>query len=53
MSKGRYLFKITHLRQRGVEFLSAPASYYVKLREELKKSKVKIVEDLDIVCFDL
>lgn len=40
---------ITHLRQRGIEFLSAPASYYVKLREELKKSKVKIVEDLDII----
>lgn len=40
---------IEALKGRGLEFLKAPASYYENLKEQLKKSKVKIVEDLDIL----
>lgn len=29
--------------------MKAPATYYQQLKENLKKSKVKIVEDLDMV----
>ncbi|XP_054155431.1 4-hydroxyphenylpyruvate dioxygenase-like [Oppia nitens] len=37
------------LRARGLEFLKTPDSYYTQLRENLKSSKVKIVEDLDVL----
>ncbi|CAL8115530.1 unnamed protein product [Orchesella dallaii] len=35
------------LKERGTQFLQVPKSYYVKLRESLQDSKVKISEDLD------
>ncbi|KCV68556.1 4-hydroxyphenylpyruvate dioxygenase [Fonticula alba] len=38
------------LRARGVEFLSAPASYYDQLKIRLQTSAVKIAEDLDILA---
>ena len=40
---------IGNLRARGMEFLKAPSSYYQRLREQLKLSKVKIIEDLDVI----
>jgi 4-hydroxyphenylpyruvate dioxygenase len=44
---------VENLRKRGVEFLKAPDSYYVNLKEQLKKSKVKVTEDMDIVSRNL
>lgn len=40
---------VSQLRARGVEFLKCPDSYYVNLKENLKKSQVKVVEDLDVL----
>ena len=34
------------LRERGTQFLVVPGAYYTDLRERLKHSKVKIIEDL-------
>nr|XP_020456260.1 4-hydroxyphenylpyruvate dioxygenase [Monopterus albus] len=38
---------IVNLRDRGMEFLSAPDTYYDTLREKLKTTKIKVKEDLD------
>ena len=38
---------VTLLRQRGVEFLDIPASYYVNLRQNLTHTKIHVKEDLD------
>lgn len=38
---------IKNLRARGQDFLSIPDTYYKQLREKLKDSKVKVLEDLD------
>ncbi|XP_049856655.1 4-hydroxyphenylpyruvate dioxygenase isoform X2 [Schistocerca gregaria] len=38
---------ITNLKQRGMEFLSVPDSYYKMLKERLKNDNVNIMEDLD------
>lgn len=38
---------IVNLRARGMEFLSAPDTYYDALREKLKTAKIKVKEDLD------
>ncbi|RZC41963.1 4-hydroxyphenylpyruvate dioxygenase, partial [Asbolus verrucosus] len=40
---------VQNLKERGVEFLQVPDSYYEILREKLKQSKVKVAEDLDIL----
>lgn len=40
---------VGNLRARGLEFMKAPNSYYDQLRENLKKSKVVINEDLSVV----
>lgn len=32
-----------------MEFMSVPDTYYEQLREKLKHSKVKIVEDMDVL----
>ncbi|XP_019865264.1 4-hydroxyphenylpyruvate dioxygenase [Aethina tumida] len=40
---------VNNLKSRGVEFLQVPDSYYDILRENLKHSKVKIAEELDIL----
>ena len=40
---------VTNLKARGLEFIKSPNSYYVNLKEQLKTSKVKIEEDIDIV----
>ncbi|XP_036381662.1 4-hydroxyphenylpyruvate dioxygenase [Megalops cyprinoides] len=38
---------IINLRARGMDFLSAPDTYYDTLREKLKSAKIKVKEDLD------
>ncbi|KAJ8266346.1 hypothetical protein GJAV_G00129340 [Gymnothorax javanicus] len=38
---------IVNLRARGMEFLSAPDTYYKILRQKLKTAKIKVKEDLD------
>ncbi|XP_076816156.1 4-hydroxyphenylpyruvate dioxygenase-like isoform X2 [Clavelina lepadiformis] len=43
------LKSITHLRDRGMEFLTIPDSYYVKLKEKLSKSKTVVSEDMDLI----
>ncbi|KAK4318197.1 hypothetical protein Pmani_010774 [Petrolisthes manimaculis] len=40
---------IRHLKSRGMEFLSVPDTYYNQLREKLKVSKVKVVEDMNVL----
>ncbi|CAH6778907.1 Hpd [Phodopus roborovskii] len=40
---------IRHLRERGMEFLAVPASYYKLLRENLKTAKIQVKENLDVL----
>lgn len=39
--------QIVNLRARGMEFLSAPDTYYDTLRQKLETAKIKVKEDLD------
>lgn len=41
--------QIRNLKERGMEFMSVPDTYYDQLREKLKDSKVKISEDMDVL----
>lgn len=41
--------QIRNLKERGMEFMSVPDTYYDQLRENLKHSRVKISEDLDVL----
>ncbi|XP_042220146.1 4-hydroxyphenylpyruvate dioxygenase-like [Homarus americanus] len=41
--------EVQKLRERGVEFLVVPDTYYDQLREKLKSSKVRIAEDMDVL----
>ncbi|KAH8037132.1 hypothetical protein HPB51_008814 [Rhipicephalus microplus] len=38
---------ITALRERGMEFLDTPDTYYTQLREKLKTAKITVSEDLN------
>src|SRR5690606_5828971 len=38
---------IKQLRERGVEFLRTPDTYYVQLKKNLAKSATKVAESLD------
>jgi 4-hydroxyphenylpyruvate dioxygenase len=40
---------ITHLRARGVKFLTAPKAYYDALRKKLAVAPIKVVEDMDML----
>lgn len=40
---------IKKLRERGMEFLTVPDTYYEQLKEKLKASPVKIQEDLNVL----
>nr|CAH7729261.1 unnamed protein product [Callosobruchus chinensis] len=40
---------VRNLKARGMEFLQVPDTYYDALRQKLKHSKVKVVEELDIL----
>jgi 4-hydroxyphenylpyruvate dioxygenase len=57
---GVYLSQISNLKKRGAQFLKVPGTYYETLRENLKQSKVKVTEDMDVLqvfdsfkCFEL
>ncbi|XP_066227122.1 4-hydroxyphenylpyruvate dioxygenase isoform X1 [Saccopteryx leptura] len=41
--------QIRHLKQRGMEFLSAPSTYYKQLREKLKTAKIRVKESIDVL----
>lgn len=43
------LNQIVNLRARGMDFLSAPDTYYNDLRRKLKTAKIKVEEDLDVL----
>uniref|UniRef100_A0A8C9UCY8 4-hydroxyphenylpyruvate dioxygenase n=1 Tax=Serinus canaria TaxID=9135 RepID=A0A8C9UCY8_SERCA len=38
---------ITNLKQRGMQFMDVPSSYYQVLRERLKTAKIKVKENID------
>ncbi|XP_066835295.1 4-hydroxyphenylpyruvate dioxygenase isoform X2 [Anser cygnoides] len=38
---------ITNLKQRGMQFMDVPSSYYQLLRERLKAAKIKVKENID------
>uniref|UniRef100_A0A672QCC2 4-hydroxyphenylpyruvate dioxygenase n=1 Tax=Sinocyclocheilus grahami TaxID=75366 RepID=A0A672QCC2_SINGR len=38
-----------NLKERGMEFMAVPDTYYQQLKEKLKSSKVQIVEDINIL----
>ena len=37
------------MKARGLQFLEVPLTYYTTLRERLKKSKIRVTEDMDMV----
>uniref|UniRef100_I3JXN3 4-hydroxyphenylpyruvate dioxygenase n=2 Tax=Oreochromis niloticus TaxID=8128 RepID=I3JXN3_ORENI len=49
MNTSDIITTIRNLKERGMEFMSVPETYYDQLREKLKHSKVKISEDLDVL----
>lgn len=40
---------VTHLRARGLVFLTIPKAYYDNIRNNLPNMKVKITEDIDVL----
>ncbi|XP_020658392.3 4-hydroxyphenylpyruvate dioxygenase [Pogona vitticeps] len=38
---------ITNLKERGLEFMTVPSTYYQQLRERLKSAKIKVKENID------
>lgn len=40
---------ITNLKERGMEFMSVPPSYYQTLRENLQTAKIQVKENIDIL----
>ncbi|XP_077318090.1 4-hydroxyphenylpyruvate dioxygenase [Lithobates pipiens] len=40
---------ITNLKERGMEFMSVPSSYYQTLRENLQTAKIQVKENIDIL----
>uniref|UniRef100_A0A8C8Z1F0 4-hydroxyphenylpyruvate dioxygenase n=1 Tax=Prolemur simus TaxID=1328070 RepID=A0A8C8Z1F0_PROSS len=40
---------IRHLRERGMEFLAVPSTYYTQLREKLKTAKIRVKESIDVL----
>ncbi|XP_056628759.1 4-hydroxyphenylpyruvate dioxygenase [Triplophysa dalaica] len=49
MNTSDIISAIRNLKERGMEFMSVPDTYYQQLKEELKHSKVKIAEDISIL----
>ncbi|KAM8865844.1 4-hydroxyphenylpyruvate dioxygenase-like [Synchiropus picturatus] len=49
MNTSDIIAAIRNLKERGMEFMSVPDTYYQQLRETLKHSSVKIQEDLDVL----
>uniref|UniRef100_A0AAQ6AFK9 4-hydroxyphenylpyruvate dioxygenase n=1 Tax=Amphiprion ocellaris TaxID=80972 RepID=A0AAQ6AFK9_AMPOC len=49
MNTSDIITAIRNLKERGMEFMSVPDTYYNQLRENLKNSKVKVLEDVDVL----
>uniref|UniRef100_A0A665X156 4-hydroxyphenylpyruvate dioxygenase n=1 Tax=Echeneis naucrates TaxID=173247 RepID=A0A665X156_ECHNA len=49
MNTSDIITAIRNLKERGMEFMSVPDTYYEQLREKLEHSKVKITEDLNVL----
>ncbi|KAG7273793.1 hypothetical protein CRUP_012811, partial [Coryphaenoides rupestris] len=49
MNTSDIITAIRNLKERGMEFMCVPDTYYEQLREKLKHSKVQIAEDLDVL----
>ncbi|XP_017322359.1 4-hydroxyphenylpyruvate dioxygenase [Ictalurus punctatus] len=49
MNTSNIITAICNLKERGMEFMTVPHTYYEQLREKLKDSKVKIKEDISIL----
>lgn len=49
MNTSDIITAIRNLKERGMEFMTVPDTYYDQLRDKLKLSKVKITEDLDVL----
>ncbi|KAF5897853.1 4-hydroxyphenylpyruvate dioxygenase-like, partial [Clarias magur] len=49
MNTSNMITAIRNLKARGMEFMTAPNTYYQQLREKLKDAKVKINEDISIL----
>ncbi|KAL6114522.1 4-hydroxyphenylpyruvate dioxygenase [Pungitius pungitius] len=49
MNTSDIITAIRNLKERGMEFMCVPDTYYQLLRKNLKGSKVKISEDLDVL----
>uniref|UniRef100_A0A4W6FQM5 4-hydroxyphenylpyruvate dioxygenase n=1 Tax=Lates calcarifer TaxID=8187 RepID=A0A4W6FQM5_LATCA len=49
MNTSDIITAVRNLKERGMEFMSVPDTYYDQLREKLKLSKVKITEDLNVL----
>ncbi|XP_006640422.3 4-hydroxyphenylpyruvate dioxygenase [Lepisosteus oculatus] len=49
MNTSDIITAIRNLKERGMDFMSVPDTYYEQLRENLKHSKVKITEDLAVL----
>ncbi|XP_039658430.1 4-hydroxyphenylpyruvate dioxygenase [Perca fluviatilis] len=49
MNTSDIITAIRNLKQRGMEFMRVPDTYYEQLRENLQHSKVQISEDLDVL----
>jgi 4-hydroxyphenylpyruvate dioxygenase len=40
---------VTNMRARGVDFISVPDTYYADMRQRLKRSAVRLVEDFEAI----
>uniref|UniRef100_A0A8C7YP05 4-hydroxyphenylpyruvate dioxygenase n=1 Tax=Oryzias sinensis TaxID=183150 RepID=A0A8C7YP05_9TELE len=49
MNTSDIITSVRNLKDRGMEFMTVPDTYYEQLKENLKHSKVKISEDLDVL----
>lgn len=49
MNTSDIISAIRNLKERGMEFMTVPDTYYQQLREKLKLSKVKIAEDISVL----
>uniref|UniRef100_A0A8D0CL58 4-hydroxyphenylpyruvate dioxygenase n=1 Tax=Scleropages formosus TaxID=113540 RepID=A0A8D0CL58_SCLFO len=49
MNTSDIIAAIHNLKERGMEFMTVPNTYYEQLREKLKVSRVKIAEDLVVL----
>jgi len=49
LNTSNILHSVALLKQRGLDFLTVPRTYYDRLREKLKTAAIKVEEDLDEV----